>query len=365
MNSSQARNVSFHSPVCLAGERDVGKLYKPSSLIQGFLIFYIVINIIRVPFTAVLNALVIIAVKKKSRLRAQKTNIVLAMLALTDFLVGILAQPLFVAGLIAILHMDLSNGRSCFTEIFLFAIANCLLSSSFLHLLLASGERYVAIKHPFDYITIVTESLLLIVSLLAWVLSVIVQIPLAVDETVFYILHSAVIGLSVVVIVFSHFSVFLETRRHENQVAAQQVTQEARKQFEKDKKAFKLTAILVGVLLLCCTPFMFIRIVFYILEYEIHFEAFHVIVFFATTVVFLNSLLNPMIYCIRIRQFRVAFIELTFRNVSLPMAEEIEMQWFGAPDGANRRETGQHERRQDQQNIERANVNELNTAAGY
>ena len=365
MNSSQARNVSVPSPVCLAGERDVGKLHKPSSLIQGFLIFYIVINIIPVPFTAVLNALVIIAVKKKSRLRAQKTNIVLAMLALTDFLVGILAQPLFVAGLIAILHMDLSNGRSCFTEVFLFAIANCLLSSSFLHLLLASGERYVAIKHPFDYITIVTESRLLIASLLAWVLSVIVQIPLAVDETVFYILHSAVIGLSVVVIVFSHFSVFLETRRHENQVAAQQVTQEARKQFEKDKKAFKLTAILVGVLLLCCTPFMFIRIVFYILEYEIHFEAFHVIVFFATTVVFLNSLLNPMIYCIRIRQFRVAFIELTFRNVGLPRAEEIEMQWFGAPNGANRRETGRHERGQDRQNIERANVRELNTAAGY
>ena len=227
------------SPVCLAGERDVGKLHKPSSLIQWFLICYIVINIIPVPFTAVLNALVIIAVKKKSRLRAQKTNIVLAMLALTDFLVGILAQPLFVAGLIAILHMDLSNGRSCFTEVFFFAIANCLLSSSFLHLLLASGERYVAIKHPFDYITIVTESRLLIASLLAWVLSVIVQIPLAVDETVFYILHSAVIGLSGVVIVFSHFSVFLETRRHENQVAAQQVTQEARKQFEKDKKAFK------------------------------------------------------------------------------------------------------------------------------
>ena len=365
MNSSQARNVSVLSPVCLAGERDVGKLHPPSSLIQGFLIFYIVINIIPVPFTAVLNALVIIAVQKKSRLRAQKTNIVLAMLALTDFMVGILAQPLFIAGLIAILHMDLSNGRSCFTEVFLFAIANCLLTSSFLHLLLASGERYVAIKHPFDYITIATESRLLVASLLAWALSVIVQIPLAVDEAIFYIMHSAVIGLSVVVIVFSHLSVFLETRRHENQVAAQQVTEEARKQFEKDKKAFKVTAILVGVLLLCCTPFMFIRIVFYILEYEIHLEAFHVTVFFATTVVFLYSLLNPVIYCIRIRQFRVAFIELTCRNINVSRAEEIEMQRFGTPNAANRREAGQDERRQDQQNIERANVPELNNAAGH
>ena len=43
----------------------------------------------------------------------------------------------------------------------------------------------------------------------------------------------------------------------------------------------------------------------------------------------------------------------------------MEMQWFGAPDAANRREIGQDERGQDQQNIERANVHELNTAAGY
>ena len=56
---------------------------------------------------------------------------------------------------------------------------------------------------------------------------------------------------------------------------------------------------------------------------------------------FLNSLLNPVIYCIRIRQFRVAIIELTFRNVSLARAEEIERQWFGAQNVVIGRETGQ------------------------
>ena len=56
---------------------------------------------------------------------------------------------------------------------------------------------------------------------------------------------------------FCHLSVFLETRRHEQQVAAQQITEEARKQFEKDKKALKLTSTIIGVLLLCYSPFMF------------------------------------------------------------------------------------------------------------
>ena len=80
---------------------------------------------------------------------------------------------------------------------------------------------------------------------------------------------------------------------------------------------------------------------------------------------FFNSLLNPVIYCIRIRQFRVAFIELTFRNVNFARAEEIERQWFGEPNAANRREAGQDQGKQDQENVERAiYVHQNNTGAG-
>ena len=94
-------------------------------------------------------------------------------------------------------------------------------------------------------------------------------------------------------------------------------------------------------------------------------NTFYIIDFFALTVVFLNSLLNPVIYCIRIRQFRVAFIESTFRNVNFARAEEIERQWFGEPNSANRREAGQDQGKQDQENVERAiYVHQNNTGAG-
>lgn len=46
---------------------------------------------------------------------------------------------------------------------------------------------------------------------------------------------------------------------------------------------------------------------------------------------FLNSLLNPIIYVVRMRQFRVAFIELLFRTVHTVDAEEIEMRLCGVP----------------------------------
>ena len=327
MNSSQATNESAPPP-CTAEESLFGDLQPPSFFFQGVLILYIISNIITVPVIAVLNALVMIAVKTKSRLRAQKSNIVLAMLALTDLLVGILAQPIFIDGMISILLQE-SNGQSCLTEILSFAVSNCLFTSSLLHLALASGERYVAIKYPYQHITIVTESRLLVSSLLTWLLAVMVHVALAVDTFLFYRINNIVIGLSLAVIIFCHFSVYIETRRHKNQVAAQQVTQEARKQFEKDKKAFKLTSTIIGVLLLCYSPLMFCRL-FLVTIYTPTLNTFYIIGFFAVTVVYLNSLLNPVIYCIRIRQFRVAFIELTFRNVNVARAEEMERQWFGA-----------------------------------
>ena len=172
----------------------------------------------------------------------------------------------------------------------------------------------------------------------------IVHVALAVDTFLFYRINNIVIGLSFAVIIFCHFSVYIETRRHAKQVAAQQVTQEARKQFEKDKKAFKLTSTIIGVLLLCYSPLMFCRL-FLVIIYTPTLNTFYIIGFFAVTVVYLNSLLNPVIYCIRIRQFRVAFIELTFRNVNVARAEEMERQWFGAQNVVVGRETEHYQGR--------------------
>ena len=93
--------INFSSTTSPAGcEADLvfGKrLHHPPLSGVAFLIFLIIFNIITFPVTAVLNALVMISVLAKSRLRAHKSNILLAFLALTDFTVGILVQPTFAA----------------------------------------------------------------------------------------------------------------------------------------------------------------------------------------------------------------------------------------------------------------------------
>ena len=59
-------------------------------------------------------------------------------------------------------------------------------------------------------------------------------------------------------------------------------------------------------------------------------ETRHILVCFGISIALLNSLLNPLIYSVRMRQFRVAFIELIYRTVNIVKAEEIESRFFGA-----------------------------------
>ena len=350
MNSSQISPPGCEADTIL-GER----LRHPSTFTQAFLIFFILVNILTFPFTTVLNALVMIAVKLKSRLRAHKSNVLLAMLASTDFAVGILVQPLFIAVLLSLL-LDEPNGYCVLLIVRLVVV--CLINTSVYHLTLISAERYLAIKHPYAYSTFVTEARLLVASAMAWLLPVILPILIVVNlHTVVTYIGNTVIGLSIAVIAFCHVTVYRETRRHQQQIAAQQVTQEAREQFERDKKAFKLTSIILGMLLLCFIPVFVITIVILRYRSEITVESVYILYCLASSMLFLNSLINPIIYSVRMRQFRVAFIELVCRTVNIVEAKEIEMRLFGAPNAVVRLEAGQELDEQDQRNVEQPNVN--------
>ena len=81
-----------------------GTLPPSATEVKALLIFRAVISIVTFPCTAALNALVIMAVKTKSRMRAIKANILLASLTSTDMMVGVIVQPMFTALMISIVR---------------------------------------------------------------------------------------------------------------------------------------------------------------------------------------------------------------------------------------------------------------------
>ena len=111
MNSSLPSS-DFIPPGCEVYEVVGGRLHQPSILTQAFLIIITVVNTLTFPLTAALKALVMIAVKKKPRLREHKSKIALALLSSTDFVVGVIVQPVNVAMMITVLNDDIS-GETC------------------------------------------------------------------------------------------------------------------------------------------------------------------------------------------------------------------------------------------------------------
>ena len=336
-----------------------GRLHQPSTLTQAFLIIITVVHILTFPLTAALNALVIFAVKMNSRLRAHKSNIGLALLALTDFFVGVLAQPAFIALIITLL-VDDDSSRSCTLPNFTIAVSRIGVSVSLVHTVLISGERYLAIRHLFAYFSLVTEARLLVASVLAWLLSITLHVPVAVNEPVFLPIKNTLYGLCVVLIIFCHVTVYLEIRRHQKHIAAQQVTEEAREQFQKDKKAFKVTFIIIIVLMLCSFPIVTFTEVLRRYRGKLSLGVFYIYFFLATLMASLNSFFNPLIYTFRLREFRVALIGLICRTVNIAEAEQIEMKIFGAPNAVVGIEEGQGHQGQAQGNVEQAGLRIMN-----
>ena len=207
---------------------------------------------------------------------------------------------------------------------------------------LISAERYLAMKHPFAHNSLATEACLLVASASAWLLSVILSTPLAFDKTVFLRINNTFISLSIAFIVFCHVTVYRETRRHEQQIAAQQVTQEAREQFQNNKKALKLTSIILAVILLCYIPSVVYRITLLRYRSEMSIETVYLLNSATISVALLNSLLNAVIYTVRMRHLRIAF---------------IEMRVFGAPNAVTRLEPERELEGQNQQNVEQTNGN--------
>lgn len=121
-----------------------GRLDSAATEAYGVVVFVAIMNIITCPLTIVLNALVIVAVHTKPRLKTM-SNVALGCLATTDLAMGVVGQPLFLAQMITILQADASSVNCLVMELPRHAV-RLMAGASLLHLALLNVERYIAIK---------------------------------------------------------------------------------------------------------------------------------------------------------------------------------------------------------------------------
>ena len=302
-----------------------------SSDLRAVSITSIAVNALTCPLIIVLNILVMVAVTTKRQLRT-KSNIALACLATSDLLVGLLVQPLH------IIHASfLLSGQGnifCDLDKVLRTVTGKCLTATFTHLILMSAERYVAVRHPFVHENQITEFRIIIASSLAWVIAILLPTEDVLKSKTNFASNFIVFIVVPVLIYFPamiYFNclVYKEVRRNEKQIAANQVSLEAKEKLLKNKKAFYTTTVVLLAAFLCFIP---VNIWFSILASNSKRNpANHggqTAIYLFPLIPVLNSLFNPLIYSVRIRYFRVAFIQLLTRK-TLSQADELERKMFG------------------------------------
>ena len=297
-----------------------------------------------------------VAVKTKRRLQTN-LNILLACLALTDLMFGLVSQPIDITEIIFLLQGKDFNEFCDIDSAFSVSFIIFLLATIF-HLVLINVERYIAIKHTFTHAAVITKARLLVGSALAWIAAALLHFITIWYLEVLLFVFQAILLSSIVLL---QILVYKEARRHEKQILSHQVSVEAREKFKQEKKALKLTTIiLLTIFLLIAFPAISFYITFRLFREKI---SLNVQISFRQLIrlnVMLNSLLNPIIYSIRKREFRVAFIELLLGK-SFQEADEFERRLFRSPNNAVRQQDGQEgggrERNAEERDLAHANDN--------
>ena len=146
------------------------------------------------------------------------------------------------------------------------------------------------------------------------------------NMTTFVLVDNSVILFPVVCIAYCHFKVYFKTRRHK------QVIHETRKKFLKDQRAFKVTSLIIAMILLCSLPTTLVRLVTTMFPSLLSLEQKHVLFFLVTSMSLLNSFINPIIYTVPLRDFGVAFIDKkTCGTTTLVEVRKTKCETSGLP----------------------------------
>ena len=282
-----------------------------------FSLLSITLNVMTLPFIVVMNALIIIAIKTRRRLQTMY-NIMLASLAGTDLVVGIISQPIFVAQ-----EIFLFTGPPMTEYCRVYRMTAWLYFppavASLIQLSFLSVERYTAIKYALKYDGIVTSTRLTAAVVCSWLIANVQVIGRFSNSRLLsviasYFLLSAVF-FSILVIMYCHITVYFVSRRHMKQIKSELFSREDTVKFLKDRKALITTTIIIVALFVSYTP----GIVFYMVRYRLSSGNYALrltapFLPFVTTCILINSFFNPVIYCWRNKELRKAFFELLSRG---------------------------------------------------
>ena len=266
---------------------------------QVVLIIHIIITATTCPLTILFNILVILTVKKTPQLQS-KANILLACLAATDTFIGLTAQP----SSVLVELFRLIDMKSVALIIRHYIHSGALLAgmtNSLLHLMLVTFERFVAIKFTMHYPFLITEKNIKVSVAMFWIIAVCSWVLKYVIPYVGLFILGSVVPMCMIFIAISYVILYRKTLRHRKRIKTEQIAQQQVETFLKENKALKTTVYVVGSLVLCFIPSLFLFLSIVVEGLSLESVSF---VSFCRMLSLLNSLFNPLIYFWRDKEMR-------------------------------------------------------------
>ena len=273
------------------------------------LIVNVALNVFSAFTAIVFNSITIQAIKKTSSL-PNPLKILLLSLGLSDLAVGLVAQPLWIVNIL----------RKKDTEV-LWIIQSALANASFLGIMALSVDRFLAVHLHLRYRELVTYKRVLRLAILTWVFSALLSFIcrwITKDLSEFMNITIIVWSLCLIFLTVISCRLYFAVRVHTKQIQALQLKQTALSDEVANASRLRKSAVssfyVNFVFLVCYLPFYCSLIrKFFKSEAFVNGQIWQELFPLSRTLMFMNSCLNPVIYCWRMRDIRHA-IKNILRN---------------------------------------------------
>lgn len=256
----------------------------------------------------VFNSLIMCAIWRENGLRSH-ANYLLAWLAMTDVLVGVVVQPLNIA-----IHAEVLIGKqNCIVHGVYDSIKFLCSLMSVVTALFISCDRCVAITFPFNYYSWMSATKTSITLILAWMFWIIVVASWTQGLAGRYVQLVCVSFLILTFVILStiYAKMIKLAKQHQHQIDTHQPSdQQTGTDAVRHKKALKTAVFIIGALMVCYLPIVVVVLVDLVVGNKIDAVTRYMMVSYPETLVFINSTLNPIIYCLRSREIRNAVFKI-------------------------------------------------------
>ena len=255
-----------------------------------------------------LNIVTIYAIHKTSAM-AKTLKTLLLSLAFSDVAVGLFSQPIYTFFLVKWLQLENIN---CNTYQVLNISGYLFSTASFLGVVAVSVDRFLAVHLHLRYQELVTHRRVVVVVIGKWLCSAFVSLMIfwgLLSTQQLINLVGAALGFIIALGVY--IRLYFTVRRHKNQIQCMQIQEVTHSDEIKNFIALIKSTVSIFyvylLLLIYYLPFFICSDVMRMYGSSIALKQFYL---YSMTLVFINSSLNPVIYCWKMRHVRHAIMNI-------------------------------------------------------